>query len=328
MPYQEENIKTRVVGVDISSNLTTLAVVNIRGNIIAESNFDTSEYPDVNDYVKRLSEEIVQLVEANGGYDTIRSVGISAPSASFTTGCLVHSPNLPWKGIIPLAAMLRDQLGLAVALGNDAHVAALGEHAFGSAHGMSDFILVTLGGGVGSCFFSAGHEHQGYEGLAGEIGHTCIEDHGRQCGCGNRGCLEAYTNAKGIVLTAQEMLAASDEPSLMRNLDTLTPLTIKECCDQGDKMAIEVYRKTGYLLGIGLANYADVINPQAIILTGGISKAGKWLTEPLSESFEEHILMHMRGKIKILTSKLNNHERDVLGASVLAWQVKEYSLFV
>ncbi|MBQ7512848.1 MAG: ROK family protein [Prevotella sp.] len=328
MEYQEETIKTRVVGVDISIDRTTIAIVNIRGKIIAESNFDTSDYPDVNNYIIKLSEEILKLVEANGGYETIRSVGISAPSASFTSGCIINSPNLPWKGTIPLAAMLRDQLGLAVALGNDAHVAALGEKAFGSAHGMSDFILVTLGGGVGSCFFSAGREHQGYDGMAGEIGHTCIVDNGRQCGCGNKGCLEAYTNAKGIVLTARELMAASDEPSLMRNLETLTPLTIKECCDRGDAMAIEVYRKTGYILGIGLASYASVINPQAIILTGGISHAGKWLMQPMVESFEQHILMNMRGRVKFLTSKLNNHERDVLGASVLAWQVKEYSLFL
>ncbi len=327
MEYQEVKIKTRVVGVDISSNRTTLAIVNIRGKIIAESSFDTSKYTDVNNYVARLTEEIITLVEANGGYETIRSVGISAPSASFTSGCIINAPNLPWKGVIPLAAMLRDQLGLAVALGNDAHVAALGEHAFGSAHGMRDFIIITLGGGVGSCFFSEGHEHQGFEGLAGEIGHTCIIDNGRLCGCGKKGCLEAYTNARGIVITAQELMAESDEPSLMRSLEELSPLTIKECCDKGDKMAIEVYRRTGYILGIGLANYASVVNPQAIILTGGISYAGKWLLEPLHESFEEHVFQNMRGGIKVLVSRLNNHERDVLGASVLAWQVKEYSLF-
>lgn len=193
----EDNIKTRVVGVDISNERTTYAIVDIRGNIIAEDSFDTSEYPDINNFVSFLSEKIVEIVEANVGYETIRSVGISCPSASFITGSIVNAPNLPWKGIVPLAAMMRDRLGLAVALANDAHVSALGEHTFGSAHGMKDFIVINIGVGLGSCFFSAGHEHQGFEGFAGEVGHTCVIEGGRLCGCGKKGCLEAYVGAKG-----------------------------------------------------------------------------------------------------------------------------------
>ena len=296
----EDNIKTRVVGVDISNERTTYAIVDIRGNIIAEDSFDTSEYPDINNFVSFLSEKIVEIVEAT---------------------------NLPWKGIVPLAAMMRDRLGLAVALANDAHVSALGEHTFGSAHGMKDFIVINIGVGLGSCFFSAGHEHQGFEGFAGEVGHTCVIEGGRLCGCGKKGCLEAYVGAKGIIRTANELMEASDEPSLMRNLEKLSPRTIKECCDQGDKMAIEVYRRTGHMFGLGLANYASIVNPQAIILTGGISHAGDWLIDPTRESFEANVFGNMRGRVKLLVSKLDDRERDVLGASALAWEVPEYSLF-
>lgn len=323
----EDNVKTRVVGVDISNELTTYAIVDIRGNIIAEDSFDTEDYQDINNFVSILCEKIIEIVEANGGYEKIRSVGISSPSASSISGCIVNAPNLPWKGEIPLAAMMRDRLGLAVALANDAHVSALGEHTFGSAHGMKDFIVINMGVGLGSCFFSRGHEHQGMSGFAGEVGHTCVAEHGRLCGCGKEGCLEAYVGAKGIIKTAKDLMDASDEPSLMRSLEKLSPRTIKECCDQGDAMAVEVFRKTGHILGIGLANYASVINPEAIILTGGISHAGKWLLEPLRESFEKYVFGNMRGKVKILVSQLNDRERDVLGASALAWEVPEYSLF-
>lgn len=322
-----DNVKTRVVGVDISNQFTTYAIVDIRGNIIAEDSFVTTDHQDINNFVSVLSEKIVEIVEANGGYEKIRSVGISSPSASFISGSLVNAPNLPWKGVIPLAAMLRDRLGLAVALANDAHVSALGEHTFGSAHGMKDFIVINLGVGLGSCFFSRGYEHQGFEGFAGEIGHTCIAEHGRLCGCGKEGCLEAYVGAKGVVRTAEELMAASDEPSMMRDVKHLSPRIIAEFCDKGDAMAIEVYKQTGHKFGLGLANYASIVNPQAIILTGGISHAGKWLIEPTREAFEKYVFGNMRGKVKILVSELDDRERDVLGASALAWEVPEYSLF-
>ena len=324
---EEYNIKTRVVGVDISMERTTYAIVDVRGNIIAEGHFETLDYPDVNNYVTALSEKIVMLVEENGGYETIRSIGISAPSASNISGCIENAANLPWKGVIPLAAMMRDRIGLAVGLANDAHIAALGEYVFGSAHGMSNFIVIHLGSGLGSCFFSNGRDHKGCQGFAGEVGHTCVVDGGRDCGCGHKGCLETYAAAKGIVQTAQEMLAESDKPSLMREIDHLSPRTITECCEKGDEMAIEVYRKTGYMLGIGLANYASIINPEAIILTGGISHAGHWLLDPTYDSFEDHVFPNMRGHVKLLLSKLDDRERDALGASALAWEVPEYSLF-
>lgn len=323
----EHNIKSKVVGVDISNELTTYAIVDVRGNILAESSFPTSDYDDVNNFVAALSENIITLVEANVGYENIRSIGLSAPSASSVSGCIENAANLPWKGIIPMAAMLRDRLGLAVALSNDAHVSALGEYTFGSAHGMKNFIIISLGVGLGSCFFTEGADHVGHLGYAGEFGHTCVTDGGRVCGCGHQGCLEAYAGAAGIIRTAQELMAESDAPSLMRDLTKLSPRTIHECCEKGDEMAQEVFKRTGYVLGLGLANYASIIDPEAIILTGGISHAGKWLLDSVQESFEAHVFGNMKGKVKIFISKLNDRERDVLGASALAWSVPEYSLF-
>ena len=324
---EEYNIKSKVVGVDISNESTTYAIVDLRGNIIAEDSFSTQDYPDVNNFVTALSEKIVTLVESNGGYETIRSIGVSCPSASSVSGCIENAANLPWKGVVPLAAMLRDRMGLAVALSNDAHISALGEYTFGSAHGMKCFIIVCLGVGIGSCFFSEGDEHRGHLGFAGEFGHTCVVDNGRKCGCGHNGCLETYVGANGIVETARELMAESDAPSLMRDIENLSPRIIAELCDKGDEMAIETFRRTGYYLGLGLANYASIVDPEAIILTGGISHAGKWLVDPVCETFEPHVFGNLRGRVKILCSKLNDRERDVLGASALAWSVPEYSLF-
>ena len=324
---EENNLKTKVVGVDISIESTTYAMVDVRGNILAEDAFPTMDYPDVNNFVTALSEKIVIMVEQNGGYETIRSIGVSCPSASSVTGCIENAANLPWKGIVPLAAMLRDRIGLAVGLSNDAHISALGEYTFGSAHGMSNFVICSLGVGIGSCFFSDGKEHRGHGGYAGEFGHTCVYPDGRQCGCGNKGCLEAYVGAKGIVKTAQVLMAENDAPSLMRTLDKLSPRTIKECCDQGDELAIEVYRRTGCILGQGLATYASLIDPEAIIFTGGISHAGHWLLDPAEEVLNKLVFGNLKNKIRLLVSKLDDRERDVLGASALAWSVPEYSLF-
>lgn len=323
----EENIKSRVVGVDISIKHTTFAIVDIRGNILARDQFPTNEYLNVNDFVTALSERIIMLAEENGGYDKIRSVGVSAPSANFLTGCIENSPNLPWRGIIPLAAMLRDRMGIAVALGNDAHVTALGENTYGSAHGMKNFVIITLGHGIGSCIFSHGEVHFGVNGFAGEIGHTCIKHNGRDCGCGRKGCLEAYCAEKGIIATAHEMMEASNEPSLMRELDELTPRTIVDCCEKGDKMAIEVFRITGEKLGIAMAALATLINPEAIIFTGGISNAGHWLFDSTEETFNSHVFHNIKGRVKLQRSTIDDRERDVMGASALAWGIKEYSLF-
>ena len=322
-----DEIKTRVVGVDIREVKTTFALVDIRGEIIALDYFNTMDYPDISDYVSTLSEKIIMLVEENGGYEKVRSVGISAPSGNFLTGCIENAANMPWKGVVPLAAMLRDRLGLAVALANDAHVTALGEKAYGSAHGMKDFIVVSIShGGLGSCIFMDGKPHLGVSGFAGEVGHTCVEPNGRQCGCGSKGCLETYCSDKGLAKTIEE-LHADGAPSALRDIKNLSVQTVTYYCDQGDQVAIEAVRRLGFMLGLGLANYASVLNPEAIVLTGDMMQAGKWLLKPMRKSFEEHVFHNIKNKTRILVSILKEGERDVLGASALAWDVKEYSLF-
>lgn len=322
-----ELIKSRVIGVDIRSNRTTIGIVDIRGNVIAEESFPTQENESIGTFSDRLCKTIIALAERNGGLDTIRSVGVSVSSANYIMGSIVNAANMPWRGVIPLAAMLRDQLGLAVGVANTPHAAAMGEKVYGSAHGMKNFVLVNIGAGLGSCIFSEGHVHLGANGFAGEIGHTCLIPGGRQCGCGNHGCLEAYVNTKGIILTAREVMEETDKSSLMRSLDHLSPRTIKECCDQGDELAIEVYRRTGRHLAVGLANCASVIDPEAIIFAGGISQAGRWLIGPAREAFEELVFPNTRGKVKMIMSILSDSERDMLGASAVAWDVEEYSLF-
>lgn len=322
-----DEIKTRVVGVDIREARTTYALVDIRGEILAIDYFSTLDYPDVNNFVTVLSEKIIMLVEENGGYERVRSIGISAPSSNYLTGCMENAANMPWKGVVPLAAMIRDRMGLAVALANDAHITALGEKAYGSAHGLKDFIVVSLShGGLGSCIFYDGKPHLGVNGFAGEVGHTCVEINGRQCGCGAKGCLETYCSDKGLLMTIQE-LKNEGLSTILDDYKTLSIPTIVQCCDQGDKLAIEAMRRTGFTLGLGLANYASVLNPEAIILTGDMMAAGKWLLKPMRKSFDEHVFHNIQGKTRLLVSILKEGERDVLGASALAWDVKEYSLF-
>lgn len=323
----EKSLKTRVIGVSIRSDKTVYALIDIRGNILARDDFDTTNYSNISDFVSRLSEGIMEMMEENGGYETIRSIGVSASSGNPQTGCIENSPNFPWKGVVPLAAMLRDRLGVAVALDNNANAMALAEYTFGSAHGMKDFVVVSLGSGMGSCLFCNGRIYHGTNGFAGEIGHTTYIPGGRPCGCGKLGCLERYTASKGVLQTAQEVMEECDTPSLMRDTPTLTVPLIISFCKQGDQLAIEVMRRTGYALGFGLATYASMMNPEAIILVGTVSRARKWLLEPANEVFEKHVFHNMQGKVRIMTSTYESSDLNVLGASVLAWGVKEYSLF-
>lgn len=323
-----DKIKSRVIGINVDTTTTTIAVVDLRGNIVAQDSIPTQNFPNVNNFVEALSERVVMLAENNGGYENIRSVGMCAPSANYLTGCIENAPNMPWKGVIPIAAMLRDSIGLAVALGNDAHVTALGERAYGVAHGMDNFIVVTLvGSGLGSCVFSNGLAHLGSDGFAGEFGHTCIEDGGRQCSCGRKGCLEEYVSTRGILQTVRELLEANNAPSKMRQKTDLTLDDIAECADEGDAIAIEAWRRSGEILGIALANYASIINPEAIILTGELTMYCKRMWAVMEETFMREVFGNIRDKVKIVISTIDDHERNVLGASALAWKVKEYSLF-
>ena len=325
---EEMKIKTRVFGVDLGLETTTYAIVNIRGKVIAKESFSTSDYDDINNYVSALYARLIRMAEENGGIELIRSVGISAPSANFKTGSIENASNLPWKGVIPLAAMLRDRMGLAVAVGNDGHVTALGEQTYGSAHGMKNFIVLTFThGGVGSSIFIAGRPHLGANGFAGEIGHTCIVPDGRQCGCGSRGCLETYVSVFGMLQTARDILNESGEPSMMRNIANLTVQALLFCCQQGDALALEAIRRSGVILGRALANYASVMNPEAIILTGDILQFVEWLMPSVRQTIEENVFHNLRGHVRILASILDEENRTLLGASALAWDVKEYSLF-
>ena len=321
-------VKTKVLGVDIGLEKTTYAIVDVRGNILAKDSFLTQDYPNFNTFLSVFCERAINMIMSNGEYEEIRSMGVSAPSANFMTGCIENAANMPWKGVVPLAAMLRDRLGLAVALANDAHVTALGEKAFGSAHGLKDFVVVSIShGGLGSCIFMDGKPHLGVNGFAGEVGHSCVEVGGRECGCGRRGCLETYCSDKGLVRTVEELLQAEELPSALKGLKNISVQSVAYYCDQGDQVAIEAMRRLGFMLGLGLANYASILNPEAIILTGDMMQAGKWLLKPMRKSFDEHVFHNIQGETRLLVSILKEGERDVLGASALAWDVKEYSLF-
>lgn len=324
----EMKIKTKVIGVDISLNYTTCAVIDIRGMILGKDSFSTTDYPNINNFVSMLYEKIVKLAEAHGGLENIRSVGVSAPSANFKTGSVENASNLRWKGVVPLAAMLRDRLGLAVAVGNDGHVAALGERAYGSAHGMENFLVMTFSeGGVGSSIFLNGRAHLGTDGFSGEIGHTRVVENGRQCGCGRKGCLETYVSTLGIVQNLRELMVESDEPSLARSIGDLNIQSVVLCCKQGDKLALEAVTRAGQILGRAIANYCSALNPEAIILSGDILKVIDWMYPVLRQTIDENVFHNLRGKVRLLASLLEPEVRTVLGAGALAWQLKEYSLF-
>ena len=323
----ETSLKDKVFAVQISVLRTAYAIVDIRGDILAMEEFPTQDFPNINDFVSRLCERMVEMMLANDMFGSIRSVGVSAPSSNSMTGCIENAVNLPWKGVIPIGAMIRDRLGLAVAVGNKPHIRALAESEFGAAHGLKDFVLITLGHGFGSFIYSSNQPYQGTDGFGGEVGHNTCDINGRICGCGKKGCLEAYVAERGILLTAKEVLEESSEPSLMRGFENLKPKNITEFCEQGDALSIEVMRRTGVWLGWGLANFATVMDPEAFVLTGGITHAGKWLFEPAEETFDKYVFHNIKGKVRFVMGAIDASVCDLLGASVLAWDVKEYSLF-
>ena len=323
----ESSMKNKVFGGHISLERTIYAIVDIRGDILARDEFPSTDYPNINDFVSVLSERLVDMMLTNNCMEGIRSIGISVSNANPLTNCLENAVNLPWKGVIPLAAMIRDRVGLAVALANKPHARAMGEYVFGAAHGMRNFVIISIGHGLGSFIFSNGIPYLGSDGYAGEVGHTMLYPHGRRCNCGNEGCLEVYTAAKGIVTTAQELMAKRSEPSLMRDIEKLSPRKIVECCEQGDALAIETMQLTGEHLGLGLANYASLVDPEAFIFTGGVARGGKWFLDKTEETYNKYVFNNTKGKTRFLLSSLEDKDHDLLGASVLAWQVEEYSLF-
>ncbi len=311
--------KPYVIGVDLGGTNTVIGLVDACGNILATNSLKTQRYPHIDEYVAVVCQYLTIMVEANGGWDNVKGMGIDAPNGNYFKGTIESAPNLPWKGIIPLAQLFQQQLGIPVRLTNDANAAALGEMTYGAAKGMKDFIMITLGTGVGSGIVVNGQLLYGHDGLAGELGHVIVERNGRLCECGRRGCLETYCSATGIVRTARERLIETDMPSLLRKIQTdkLISKDIYDAAVSGDFLARDIFRFTGRVLGESLANFIAFSNPEAIVLFGGLAKAGDYLMHPLQEAMEANTMPIYRGKTKLLFSQLKDADAAILGASSL-----------
>ena len=252
-------------------------------------------------------------------------MGVGAPNGNYYSGTIEFAPNLPWRGIIPLAAMFEDKLGIPTALTNDANAAAIGEMTYGAARGLKDFIMITLGTGVGSGIVINGQLVYGHDGFAGELGHVIVNPEGRVCGCGRKGCLETYCSATGVARTAREFLVARSEPSLLRNVpvEDIQSKDVYDAAVKGDKLAQEIFEYTGKILGEALANFVAFSSPEAIILFGGLAKSGDYITKPIQKALEDNVLNIYKGKTKLLLSQLKDADAAVLGASALGWEVRE-----
>ena len=317
--------KPYVVGIDIGGTNTVFGIVDARGSILASGSIKTQKYAEINDYVNDLSNELVRLLEQENVKDQIEGIGIGAPNANYFTGNIEHAPNLPWKGIVPLAQMLKEKIGIPVAITNDANAAAIGEMTYGAARGMKDFIMITLGTGVGSGIVVNGQLVYGHDGFAGELGHVIVDRNGRPCGCGRKGCLETYCSATGVARTAREFLVQRTEPSLLRNVpaDEIQSKDVYDAAVKGDKLAQDIFEYTGRILGEALANFIAFSSPEAIILFGGLAKSGDYIMKPIQKAIDENILKIYAGKTKLLLSQLKDADAAVLGASALGWEVKD-----
>ena len=317
--------KPYVVGIDIGGTNTVFGVVDARGTILYSGSIKTGKYADVNDYVAELAKGLKSVIDQAGGPDKIKGVGVGAPNGNFFNGCIEFAPNLPWKGILPLAAMFEERLGIPTALTNDANAAAIGEMTYGAARGMKDFIMITLGTGVGSGIVINGQMVYGHDGFAGELGHVIARRDGRVCGCGRKGCLETYCSATGVARTAREFLAARTDASLLRNIpaENITSKDVYDAAVQGDKLAQEIFNFTGNILGEALADAIAFSSPEAIVLFGGLAKSGDYIMKPIQKSIDDNILNIYKGKTKLLVSELKDSDAAVLGASALAWELKD-----
>jgi len=315
------NTKKIVIGIDIGGTNTKFGMVDRIGNIYGEANISTPAYNDFDDYINAVAEIIRKLEKDVEGAEII-GIGIGAPNGNHNTGAIAFAPNLPWTGILPIVAKLQRHFpNISIALDNDANAAAIGEMVYGGASKMRDFIFVTLGTGLGSGFVANGEMIYGHDGLAGELGHVIIEKNGRQCGCGRNGCLEAYASAPGIKRTIFELLANSNDDSVFRNknINEFEAKDIADAANAGDKIALEAFRITGEIIGLGLANAVTITAPEAIFLFGGLAKAGNLIFEPTIASFEKNLLKFWKDKIKILPSELQNKDVSILGSASLAW---------
>ena len=322
-----EIIKPYVIGLDLGGTNSVFGIVDSRGEIKATTAIKTQGYEKVEDYVNAAVEALNIIIDQVGGIDTIKAMGIGAPNGNYYTGTIEFAPNLSWghSGIVPLAEMFSKRLGgIPVGLTNDANAAAIGEMTYGVARGMKNFIVITLGTGVGSGIVINGQMVYGSDGFAGELGHTTMRPNdGRLCGCGRKGCLEAYCSATGVARTAREFLSTSDEPSLLRdmNADDITSLDVSIAAGKGDALANRVYEFTGEMLGESCANFAVFSSPEAFIFFGGLTKAGDLLMKPLVESYNRHILPVFKNKAKFFISGLEGSSAAVLGASAIGWEL-------
>lgn len=321
----KESIDTKyVLGVDIGGTNTEVGIVDARGQILTYGKIPTGEHKEIDDYVDALAGLIRKLIDDMGFRGKIRGIGIGAPNGNIFTGSIDFAPNLPWKGKIPLADLVREKVGIPVVLTNDANAAAIGEMTYGAARGLKEFIVITLGTGVGSGIVVDGKLVYGHDGFAGELGHMIVQSDGRPCGCGRNGCLETYTSARGVARTAKLYLKESDEESLLRSIDPekLSSKDIAMAAYEGDLLAKRIFEETGRVLGEACANFVTFSSPSAIILFGGLARSGDLLLKPAQYHMEKNLLKVYQNKVKLLLSELKESDAAILGASALGWEAK------
>ena len=318
--------KPYVVGMDIGGTNTVFGIVDQRGNVLATDSIKTQAYVKIEEYVDAVCAKLIPLIDSVGGVEKIKGMGVGAPNGNYYNGTIEFAPNLPWKGVIPLAAMFEEKVGVPTALTNDANAAAIGEMTYGAARGMKDFIMITLGTGVGSGIVINGQLVYGHDGFAGELGHVVVRrENGRACGCGRKGCLETYCSATGVARTAREFLVARPEPSLLREIpaEEIVSKDVYDAAVKGDKLAQDIFEFTGRILGEALADFIAFSSPEAIVLFGGLAKSGDYIMKPIKKALDENILKIFEGKTKLLVSELKDADAAVLGASALGWEVRE-----
>ena len=316
--------KPYVMGIDIGGTNSVFGIVDARGTVLAVDKIKTQKYEKIEDYVEALTSGMKALIKSNDAEGKIKGIGVGAPNGNYYTGTIEFAPNLPWKGVIPLANLISEKMGVPCALTNDANAAAIGEMTYGAARGMKDFIMITLGTGVGSGVVCNGQLVYGHDGFAGELGHVTIRrENGRLCGCGRKGCLEAYASATGVARSAREILTSSTEPSSLRDIpaEEITSLDVFNAAKAGDKIAKEIFEFTGKILGEAFVDFIAFTSPEAIVLFGGLAHAGDLLFEPIQRTIDENVMPIFKGKTKLLMSELKDADAAVLGASALGWEI-------
>ena len=316
------SLEALAIGIDIGGTGTKFGIVDRNGNVLFSGDISTKKHKVVETFIDELHDVLIPLIKKAGGVGRIKGIGVGAPNGNFYTGTIEYAPNLPWKGIIPLAKLIEDKFKLPVTLTNDANAAAIGEMMYGAAQGMKDFIMITLGTGVGSGIVANGHLIYGHDGFAGELGHTIVIPDGRlHEGTGKHGSLESYASATGVTLTALETLEKSKEKSLLRAVpkEKMDSKAVFEAAIQGDKLALEIFEYTGKILGLALANAVMFSSPEAIVLFGGLTKAGDLILKPTRAHMEENLIQVFQNKVKILVSHLKESDAAILGASALVW---------